>query len=145
MAVTADDIMQDVKATCAGIPGVTAIVWPPGEQGPVQGPELWLEYGPVSYELGSLETAYHTITIGIVTPRKGSSPQEYLSVVAIGKKVIEAFRGNALVSGEAAIQWGTTVSKPAVLQYPNDPQPFYRCDVVMTVETQEEVVNQIAP
>lgn len=143
MVVTADQIMADVQATVKAITGMVSCAWPPPENAPAQGPSTWLDYGPTEWQMGSLEIGFHTVTITIATPRSGSYPEEYRTVLAVGKQIVVAFRGNTLVAGEAAIMAPATLSKPIAGKYGGD--DVVACTVTFVVETQEEVANQILP
>jgi hypothetical protein len=143
VVVTADQIMADVQATVAAIPGIIECAWPPPENAPVQGPATWLDYGPAEWEMGSLEIGRHQVTVTIATPRKGDYPSEYRTVLAVGKQIVVAFRGNTLVAGEAAMMAPATLNKPIAGTYGGE--SVVACTVTFVVETEEEVANQILP
>lgn len=142
--VTEDQIGDDVAATVRAISGVVGCSWPPPENAPFQGPACWVDVGPISVEMGSLEVSKITVTITVATPRKGDYPNEYRQVLATARNVVIAFRQNILVADEAVLEAPGVISKPTAARYASNEVNIVACTVTFTVETMVETVNDLA-
>lgn len=132
-------LLDEIRATLAGVAVLKAVVRPP-EMVPPDGPFALVEFGGAEVTFGSLEETVFTVIVRVCVPMLGAYPQECEAVEAAAGALLPALRGNVEVA-DAVLLPGISLGATGGLTYAQ--VPLVSVPVTVQYQALSERVTEI--